>query len=142
MDIWILVIVLLVIAVILLVLSLYNNDSKDIEKQLNEFTTQQSQEMYSIKSRLSELEKGYRFNDSDLVDPVEGNEVINYSEDTVVVTENTATEETTLAEVSNETREEVIRLYSQGYTMHEIGHEVALNTRVIQDIIDDYIENR
>lgn len=141
MDIWILVIVLLVIAVILFVLSLYNNDTKDIEKQLNEFTTQQSQEMYSIKSRLSELEKDYHFDNDNTDRQLEDQELVDY-DNTTEVTENVTITETTIAEVSDDTRDEVIRLYSQGYTMHEIGHEVSLNTRIIQDIIDDYIENR
>ena len=36
----------------------------------------------------------------------------------------------------------IIRLYSQGYTMHEISQEVQLNSVTIQKVIDDYIENR
>ena len=60
MDIWILVIALLVIAIILFVISMYSKDSNNVEEQLSEFSVQQSQELYSIKSRISELERTQR----------------------------------------------------------------------------------
>lgn len=135
MDIWILVIALLVIAIILFVMSMYSKDSGNVEEQLNEFTVQQSQELYSIKSRISEIERSQRHVRTDSADDyhrpavdeqsVHPDEIASYSES-----------------ISDMVREEVIRLYSQGYTMHEIAHEVKLNADVVQHVIDDYIENR
>lgn len=137
MDIWILVIALLVIAIILFVMSMYSKDAGSVEEQLSEFSVQQSQELYSVKSRISELERGQR--QVDPVAPTSGNyqtvpsdEQAAYPDDIEAYSES----------ISDMTREEVIRLYSQGYTMHEIAHEVKLNADVVQHIIDEYIENR
>lgn len=134
MDIWILVIALLVIAIILFVISMSSKDSSNVEEQLSEYTVQQSQELYTIKSRLSELEREKRqpaLNSSDAYDQANDDES-DFNDGEEIYPE----------AVSDMTREEVIRLYSQGYTMHEIAHEVKLNTHVVQNVIDDYIENR
>ncbi len=134
MDIWILVIALLVIAIILFVISMYSKDSSNVEEQLSEYSVQQSQELYTIKSRLSELERDQRQSTSNPNDDFDS---------TTEETLDSATGEEIYPEaVSDMTREEVIRLYSQGYTMHEIAHEVKLNPQVVQHVIDDYIENR
>lgn len=133
MDIWILVIALLVIAIILFVISMYSKDSNNVEEQLSEFSVQQSQELYSIKSRISELERTQR--------QVVANNNVDYSSEAEELS--TAIEEEILPEsISDMTREDVIRLYSQGYTMHEIAHEVNVSPQVVQHVIDDYIENR
>lgn len=134
MDIWILVIALLVIAIILFVISMSSKDSSNVEEQLSEYTVQQSQELYSIKSRLSELEREQRQPKSSIAN--------NNDRTTEDTTDFSEVEEVYPEAVSDMTREEVIRLYSQGYTMHEIAHEVKLNPQVVQHVIDDYIENR
>ena len=118
MQLWILVCILLVVAIVLFALSIYVKDD-NVQDQLDEFTAQQSQEFYAMKTRLAELEKAAR--EQEAVKPAL---------------------EVNLDDVSDLTREEVIRLYSQGYTMHEISHHVALSQEIIQSIVDDYIENR
>lgn len=137
MDIWILVIALLVIAIILFVMSMYSKDSGSVEEQLSEFSVQQSQELYSVKSRISELERSKR--QVDPVVPASGNYQTMPVEEQVAYPEDV---EANSESISDMTREEVIRLYSQGYTMHEIAHEVKLNADVVQHVIDEYIENR
>ncbi|NLJ17353.1 MULTISPECIES: helix-turn-helix domain-containing protein [Globicatella] len=139
MDIWILVIALLAIAIVLLIASIYAKDDQKIENQLEEFQIQQSRELYNIKTRVAEIEQ-------ELKEPaplVYGNDQ-NYPNETVVDEEQLVEEvdmvDTT--EVSELTKEEVIRLYSQGFTMQEIAADVALNVKTVQTIVDDYIENR
>ena len=139
MDIWILVIALLAIAIVLLIASIYAKDDQKIENQLEEFQIQQSRELYNIKTRVAEIEQ-------ELKEPaplVYGNDQ-NYPNETVVDEEQLVEEvdmvDTT--EVSELTKEEVIRLYSQGFTMQEIAADVALNGKTVQTIVDDYIENR
>src|SRR5574344_2234588 len=139
MDIWILVIALLAIAIVLLIASIYAKDDQNIENQLEEFQIQQSRELYNIKTRVAEIEQ-------ELKEPaplVYGSDQ-NYPNETVVDEEQLVEEvdmvDTT--EVSELTKEEVIRLYSQGFTMQEIAADVALNVKTVQTIVDDYIENR
>nr|WP_276932367.1 helix-turn-helix domain-containing protein [Globicatella sulfidifaciens] len=139
MDIWILVIALLAIAIVLLIASIYAKDDQKIENQLEEFQIQQSRELYNIKTRVAEIEQ-------ELKEPaplVYGNDQ-NYPNETVVDEEQLVEEvdmvDTT--EVSELTKEDVIRLYSQGFTMQEIAADVALNVKTVQTIVDDYIENR
>lgn len=139
MDIWIIVIALLAIAIVLLIASIYAKDDQKIENQLEEFQIQQSRELYNIKTRVAEIEQ-------ELKEPaplVYGNDQ-NYPNETVVDEEQLVEEvdmvDTT--EVSELTKEEVIRLYSQGFTMQEIAADVALNVKTVQTIVDDYIENR
>lgn len=139
MDIWILVIALLAIAIVLLIASIYAKDDQKIENQLEEFQIQQSRELYNIKTRVAEIEQ-------ELKEPaplVYSNDQ-NYPNETVVDEEQLVEEvdmvDTT--EVSELTKEEVIRLYSQGFTMQEIAADVALNVKTVQTIVDDYIENR
>ncbi|MGY3814234.1 helix-turn-helix domain-containing protein [Globicatella sulfidifaciens] len=139
MDIWILVIALLAIAIVLLIASIYAKDDQKIENQLEEFQIQQSRELYNIKTRVAEIEQ-------ELKEPaplVYGNDQ-NYPNETVVDEEQLVEEvdmvDTT--EVSELSKEEVIRLYSQGFTMQEIAADVALNVKTVQTIVDDYIENR
>ncbi|MGX7074998.1 helix-turn-helix domain-containing protein [Globicatella sanguinis] len=139
MDIWILVIALLAIAIVLLIASIYAKDDQNIENQLEEFQIQQSRELYNIKTRVAEIEQ-------ELKEPaplVYGNDQ-NYPNETVTDEEQLVEEVEVVdtTEISELTKEEVIRLYSQGFTMQEIAADVALNVRTVQTIVDDYIENR
>ena len=135
MQLWILVCILLVVAIVLFALSIYVKDD-NVQDQLDEFTAQQSQEFYAMKTRLAELEKAAREQEAVKVEVPE--QTGNY----YVEAEAEPALEVNLDDVSDLTREEVIRLYSQGYTMHEISHHVALSQEIIQSIVDDYIENR
>lgn len=135
MQLWILVCILLVAAIVLFALSIYVKDD-NVKDQLDEFTAQQSQEFYAMKTRLAELEKAAREQE---VVTVEAAPAGNHYVDEPAATPEL---EVSLDDVSDLTREEVIRLYSQGYTMHEISHHVALSQEIIQTIVDDYIENR
>lgn len=132
MDIWILVIALLVIAIILLIASFFAGDDQDVTEQMNEYTVQQSEELYAIKTRLAELEKSQN---------TPYNETVVYNS-TDEVYDDEPVESQEIEEVSDNQHEMIIRLYSQGYTMHEISQEVQLNSVTIQKVIDDYIENR
>lgn len=139
MDIWILVIALLAIAIVLLIASIYAKDDQNIENQLEEFQIQQSRELYNIKTRVAEIEQ-------ELKEPaplVYGNDQ-NYPNETVTDEEQLVEEVEVVdtTEISELTKEEVIRLYSQGFTMQEIAADVALNVKTVQTIVDDYIENR
>ncbi|MGX7099213.1 hypothetical protein HMPREF2811_02325 [Globicatella sp. HMSC072A10] len=139
MDIWILVIALLAIAIVLLIASIYAKDDQNIENQLEEFQIQQSRELYNIKTRVAEIEQELKepaplVYDSDQNYP---NETVTDEEQLVEEVEVVDT-----TEISELTKEEVIRLYSQGFTMQEIATDVALNVKTVQTIVDDYIENR
>lgn len=139
MDIWILVIALLAIAIVLLIASIYAKDDQNIENQLEEFQIQQSRELYNIKTRVAEIEQ-------ELKEPaplVYGSDQ-NYPNETVTDEEQLVEEVEVVdtTEISELTKEEVIRLYSQGFTMQEIATDVALNVKTVQTIVDDYIENR
>ncbi|MGX7078507.1 helix-turn-helix domain-containing protein [Globicatella sanguinis] len=139
MDIWILVIALLAIAIVLLIASIYAKDDQNIENQLEEFQIQQSRELYNIKTRVAEIEQ-------ELKEPaplVNGSDQ-NYPNETVTDEEQLVEEVEVVdtTEISELTKEEVIRLYSQGFTMQEIAADVALNVKTVQTIVDDYIENR
>ena len=135
MQLWILVCILLVVAIVLFALSIYVKDD-NVQDQLDEFTAQQSQEFYAMKTRLAELEKAASEQEAVKVEVPEqtGNHYVEAEAEPAL--------EVNLDDVSDLTREEVIRLYSQGYTMHEISHHVALSQEIIQSIVDDYIENR
>lgn len=134
MDIWILVIALLAIAVVLLIASFYVRDGHNIDEKIEELQIQQSEELFGIKSRITEIER-------ELKDPASlfTSQVAN-----VQLAEETtpAVEEMEITEISDLTKEEVIRLYSQGFTMQEIADDVALTINTVQLIVDDYIENR
>lgn len=134
MDIWILVIALLVIAIILLIASYFAGDGQDVEEKINEFSVQQSEELYNIKTRIAELEKTNRTATTNSPSDDSDAQFYNPSQ---------SEEEYPMAdEVDDEQHEAIIRLYSQGYTMYEIGQAVKLNSATVQKVIDDYIENR
>lgn len=139
MDIWILVIALLAIAIVLLIASIYAKDNQNIENQFEEFQIQQSRELYNIKTRVAEIEKELKE-----PAPLAYGSGQNYSNGSAIDEEKLVDEVEAVdsAEVSELTKEEVIRLYSQGFTMQEIASDVALNINTVQTIVDDYIENR
>ncbi len=114
MQLWILVCILLVVAIVLFALSIYVKDD-NVQDQLDEFTAQQEAVAVEAPAQV-------------------GNHYVEAEAEPAL--------ELGLDDVSDLTREEVIRLYSQGYTMHEISHHVALSQEIIQTIVDDYIENR
>lgn len=135
MEIWILVIVLLVVGIILLLASLFTSRDKQEDDSYNEYMVQQSEELYQIKSRLSALEQGGYDNHNYYQD----NQSVQVNETATSVEMNDSDE---VNEVTDNEHEEIIRLYSQGYTMHEISQTVQLNVATVQDVIDNYIENR
>lgn len=136
MDIWILVIVLLIISIILFILSIYaKEDTSQYDEHFRELTNNQSQELQSIKTRLSELEGQYtdRY-------PQETIETFPTYEETATVT--TGEPVAQFEDVTDITRDHIIELYTQGYTMQEIAFEANVNVSVVQYVVDDYIENR
>ena len=139
MNIWWLVIGLLVIAIILLLISVFTKDNtnNELEEKLDRFMEGQSQEFFAIKTRISELENvvfnGPQQNYSDANNAGEGNEYVKVEEP--VTYEN-------IDDIEDDIRETVISDYAQGYTMHEISNHVGISTNTVQAIIDDYIENR
>ncbi|HFI0462962.1 TPA: helix-turn-helix domain-containing protein [Streptococcus suis] len=133
MDIWILVLALLVIAIVLLIASFYAKEDTKLEENIEELRIQQSEALLDINNRLNEVEHTLQDPASYLLSSEPSD---NYPEAQEVL------EEIELAEISDLTKEEVIRLYSQGFTMQEIARDVALNVNTVQLIVDDYIENR
>ncbi|MBK0347401.1 hypothetical protein JDW15_01960 [Aerococcaceae bacterium zg-ZJ1578] len=131
MDIWILVIAFLAIAIVLLIASFYASDDNEVLEQLENLQTQHSQELFAIKTRISEIEQ-------ELSEPM----MLNFGGQDSEPVEEVPLEIIELNEISDLTKEEVIRLYSQGFTMKEIANDVTLNVKTVQLIVDDYIENR
>ncbi|MBD3948836.1 hypothetical protein I4Q36_04605 [Tuanshanicoccus lijuaniae] len=131
MDIWILVIAFLAVAIVLLIASFYASDDDEVLEQLENLQTQHSQELFAIKTRISEIEQ-------ELSEPM----MLNYAAQNAAMVEEVPEEIVELSEISDLTKEEVIRLYSQGFTMQEIANDVSLNVKTVQLIVDDYIENR
>ena len=136
MEIWLLVVILLVIAIILLVASLFTKNYNDVEEHFNDLFIQQSQEMNQLKTRIGELEQTFYTNKS-VTQNINDSESISSPE---TITETTPI--VNIEDVSDESRNSIVNMYSQGYTMQEIHHEVGLDHHTIQAIVDDYIENR
>lgn len=134
MEIWLLVIILLVIAIVLLVASLFVKDENDSQELLNDLLMQQSQELNALKQRIQELE---------LMMPAIHQDQVTTTN--FVSTENNSdevNEEIDLTQIDEETRQTIITMYTQGFTMNEIKQEVGFDSLTIQSIVDDYIENR
>ncbi|MBG9982744.1 hypothetical protein HZY86_06425 [Aerococcaceae bacterium DSM 111020] len=138
MNLWWVVIGLFIIAIILLVISMFSKDStnEELEDKFNRYMEEQSQELFSIKTRISELENTV-FDQSSSTS--ETNDTVT---DTTFVSENDTEVITDINDVEDDIREAVINDYAQGYTMHEISNHVGISTGTVQAIIDDYIENR
>lgn len=146
MEIWILIIVLLAIAIILLIASFFTQDTNDIDRELSEFTVQQSEEMYQLKQRIAHLEQHQGIIPPSFTLDTEPDELIVGQEEAVLVTDDYGNEELiehiTIDDIDDNTYEEIIRLYSQGYTMSEISQQIDLSTQLVQSVIDNYIENK
>lgn len=142
MEIWLLVIILLVLAIIFLVASLFTKNDSDLEDLMNDNLIQVSQELNKIKNRLTELESTVYQQDS----------TMNYNsyQDKIEEEQEAQAELNSFEQqvdenpdiVSEQSRNSVIQMYSQGYTLQEITDEVGLDAFTIQSIVDDYIENR
>lgn len=151
MDIWILVIVLLVIAIIFFVSSLFAK--QPAYDHLSEQVDSQAEQLRHLQKQVNELEE-------DLFEsqPVEqlsaeevyyGNQSQAQEEEAVQADlqpvpdlEPLPVEESINYEITDMKREEIIRLYSQGYTLKEISREVDEELVTVQYFIDEYIENR
>lgn len=142
MNIWWLVIGLFVIAIILLLISVFTKDNtnNELEDKMDRFMEEQSQELFAIKTRISELENAV-FNASNASDESYG-EFETVEEGNTYVTTDEETETIDVDNIEDDVRESVINDYAQGYTMHEISNHVGISTNTVQAIIDDYIENR
>ncbi len=133
MNLWWVVIGLFIIAIILLVISMFTDDSSDeeLEDKFDRYVEEQSQELFSIKTRISELENTVFDQTSD-----------SNNTETTFVSENDTEVIENIDDIDDDIREAVINDYAQGYTMHEISNHVGISTNTVQAIIDDYIESR
>lgn len=103
------------------VISYFVNNDDDVEERLNEFSVQQSSELYNLKSRISQLEEAILPLNQPTADYPTG-EVVQ--------------------EVSDDVLNQIISYYQEGYTMQEIAAILQLNLVTVQSVVDDYIENR
>lgn len=146
MNIWLLVIILLVIAIILLIASFFVNGQEDdeLEEQFESFSVQQSQELLAIKNRLNELESEQAGTTSGRdVESFDGNlDSADYYEVRQAQAFPVEDDEVELESITDDIHNEIISLYSQGYTMVEISQAVNVNLATVQHVIDEYIENR
>lgn len=145
MEIWLLVIILLIIAIICLVASLFTKNDNDLEDLVNENMIQLSQELNSIKTRLSELEASV-YQPSSHSSAQTFPEAKNPDLEKTLILEREASlmseQSADLDDISEESRQTVIEMYTKGYTLQEIQQAVGLDTFTIQSLVDDYIENR
>lgn len=146
MNIWLLVIILLVIAIILLIASFFVNGQEDdeLEEQFESFSVQQSQELLAIKNRLNELESEQAGTTSGrVVESFDDNlDSADYYEVRQAQAFPVEDDEVELESITDDIHNEIISLYSQGYTMVEISQAVNVNLATVQHVIDEYIENR
>lgn len=142
MNIWWLVIGLFVIAIILLLISVFTKDNtnNELEDRLDRLTEDQSQELFALKTRISELEHAV-FNATNASQESYG-EFDTVEEGNTYVAAEEEVEPVNVESIEDDVRESVINDYAQGYTMHEISNHVGISTNTVQAIIDDYIENR
>ena len=151
MDIWILVIVLLVIAIIFFVSSLFAK--QPAYDHLSEQVDSQAEQLRHLQKQVNELEEDLF--ESQPVEHVTAEEVyygkqsqdqedeaIQADVQPVPDLEPLPVEESINYEITDMKREEIIRLYSQGYTLKEISQEVDEELVTVQYFIDEYIENR
>ena len=151
MDIWILVIVLLVIAIIFFVSSLFAK--QPAYDHLSEQVDSQAEQLRHLQKQVNELEEDLF--ESQPVEHVTAEEVYygkqsqDQEEEAVQADlqpvpdlEPLPVEESINYEITDMKREEIIRLYSQGYTLKEISQEVDEELVTVQYFIDEYIENR
>lgn len=147
MDIWILVIALLVIAIIFFVSSLFAKQPG--QDDLKEQVDSQGEQIRNLQRQVNELEEDLF--ETQPVESVTAEEVY-YANATTqpesqafeaeVEPDVVTVEEAINYQIPDQTREEIIRLYSQGYTLNEIAEEVDEELVTVQYFIDEYIENR
>lgn len=167
MDIWLLVVSLLALAVLFLLISLFTKDSTtdSLEDKLDSYAIQQSQELNNIKNRLGDIEAilGQDIDpQASYVDQDNGEGYVPQDPDSTYSQDLDSTGEESYGprpdsdsqnsgafsdpvgpeDLDEAIKEEIIRLYTQGYTMSEIASQVHLNRLTVQELIDDYIENR
>lgn len=157
MDIWILVIVLLVIAIIFFVSSLFAK--QPAYDHLSEQVDSQAEQLRHLQKQVNELEEDLF--ESQPLEQLSAEEVYygiqsQAQEDEAVQADMQPVpdlkplsdlkplpvEESINYEITDMKREEIIRLYSQGYTLKEISQEVDEELVTVQYFIDEYIENR
>lgn len=151
MDIWILVIVLLVIAIIFFVSSLFAK--QPAYDHLSEQVDSQAEQLRHLQKQVNELEEDLF--ESQPLEQLSAEEVY-YGNQSQAQEEEAVqadlqpvsdlkplpVEESINYEITDMKREEIIRLYSQGYTLKEISQEVDEELVTVQYFIDEYIENR
>lgn len=154
MDIWILVIALLVLSIIFYLFSLMASGSKT-DAKLEEMVKEQEAEIRELRAKITELEPQVRFSSQPVTSSVETTTVdtpnAQVETDEYVKISPLNDEEIEVVQefnkdawlsISDRDREEIIRYYSQGYTLNEIAREVEEDPRAIHQVIEDYIENR
>ncbi|MCR8968732.1 hypothetical protein [Facklamia sp. 7083-14-GEN3] len=155
MDIWILVLALLVLSIILLLMSLFTKDSNS-NASLNKKVEEQAEKITELQHMINQLKVDNIPAESvkeDFMQPVTAQEVYFAPKENSDVIKETleqedlqATEEVVQPrvnyDVNDRNREDIIRYYSQGYTLKEIEDEVDEELVTIQYVIDEYIENR
>ena len=113
-----------------------------MEDLVNENMIQVSQELNSIKTRLSELEavvyQPSSYSSATTFPEAKANDL----EKTLVIDREALADQDEVVNISEESRQTVIEMYTKGYTLQEIQQEVGLDTFTIQSLVDDYIENR
>lgn len=143
MDIWILVGVLLLVAIILLVMSMFSEDRSHSLEEIEQIMASQSEQLLNLNTRLTDIEQQIRQrNLNDVMTEEVAPAIVE-----VAVPEEPAEEMVPLTQaeidsISNEDRERIIYLYTHGYLMHEIASDVGLDARYIENVVDDYIVNR
>lgn len=143
MDIWILVGVLLLVAIILLVMSMFSEDRSHSLEEIEQIMASQSEQLLNLNTRLTDIEQQIRQrNLNDVMTEEVAPAIVE-----VAVPEEPAEEMVPLTQaeidsISNEDRERIIYLYTHGYLMHEIALDVGLDARYIENVVDDYIVNR
>ena len=143
MDIWILVGILLLVAIVLLVMSMFSGDKSDSLEEIEHIMASQSEQLLNLNTRLTDIEQQVRQRN---LNGAVTEEVVPSIEEVVVPEEPAEkVEPLTQAEIdsiSNEDRERIIYLYTHGYLMHEIAEDIGLDARYIENVVDDYIVNR
>lgn len=161
MDIWILVLAFLVIAIILLFASLFAKDSQDYQEMDDSFNEHQ-QKLSDLQGQIKQIERdiyeevGLEDNENlpnvssltadqvyhNSTNPADSDITVKVADQSGVSTEVVDERPTVNMNITERTREEIIRFYSQGYTVNEIAKEVNEQAETVQYFIDEYIENR
>lgn len=158
MDIWILVIGLLVLSIIFYLFSLMASGSQNNTK-LEEQVKEQEAEIRELRAKITELEPQVRYTSQPMTSNIDtttvetANAQVEIDEYVKLTPEQDAPQSNdnnvepefskdAWLSISDRDREEIIRYYSQGYTLNEIAREVEEDPRAIHQVIEDYIENR